>query len=189
MPSEDRPRYRCFLALPFSPEFSVVREAVSKGASEAGFKIVSPDQRPVLPGSTIREALIGELARADCIVADITDQNPNVYFELGLAQAMGKGLLIIANKRSMNRVPFDLREFLIIGYEDGAVALSELMRRVNASLSKYRQSPQRSPVVRGVMQHSGRSSSIGSGCNGARRKTFAANFSLKWGSNVSNGAK
>jgi signal transduction histidine kinase len=131
-----------------------VREVVSKGVIDAGCKIVSPDQRPILPGSTIREALIGELARADCIIADITEQNPNVYFELGLAQAMGKGLLIIANKRSLNRIAFDLREFLIISYEDHPESLADLAKRISVSLKEYRQSPQRSPVLRGSMQYS-----------------------------------
>jgi signal transduction histidine kinase len=147
MPNDSGPKYRCFLAFPHSPDFDPVREAVKKGVTESGFKVLSPDQQPILPGSTLRDAFIGELARADCIVADITDQNPNVYFELGLAQAMGKGLLIIANKRSINKIPFDLREFLVISYEVNQTALSDLEKRVSVSLRKYRRSPQRSPIL------------------------------------------
>ena len=84
----------CFLALPHSLTFEPVNEAIRAGANEAGFQTASLEQRPVLPGSSIQEAIIGELARADCIIADVSDRNPNVFFELGLAQAMGKGILI-----------------------------------------------------------------------------------------------
>jgi signal transduction histidine kinase len=152
MPADGRPKYRCFLAFPHAREFTVVREAVVKGVADAGYKTVSPDQRPVLPGSSIRDAIIGELARADCIIADITDRNPNVYFELGLAQAMGKGLLIIAHKRSIQSIPFDVREFQVLVYDDSPKSHSELSKKIGASLQEYRQSPQRSPVLRGLTQ-------------------------------------
>jgi signal transduction histidine kinase len=152
MPSDDRPKYRCFLAFPFSGEFAAVREAVSDGVAEAGYKIISSDRRPVLPGSTIRDAIVGELARADCIIADVTDRNANVFFELGLAQAMGKGLLIISHKRSINNIPFDVREFQILVYDDNPKSLSDLSKRIGVSLQQYRQSPQRSPILRGLTQ-------------------------------------
>src|SRR5437870_4875441 len=118
MPADDRPKYRCFLALPHAPEFAPVRDAVSRGVSDAGYKGVSLDQWPILPGIAIRESIVGDLARTDCVVADISDRNPNVYFELGLAEAMGKGSLIIANKRSANNIPSDVRDFQLLFYED-----------------------------------------------------------------------
>ncbi len=154
MPTDGRPRYRCFLAFPHSQEFADVRDAVSKGAVDAGYKTLSSEQPPVFPGSTIRDAIIGELARADCVIADVTDRNPNVFFELGLAQAMGKGLLIISHKRSINSVPFDVRDFRILFYEDTPHSLSDLSKNIGVSLQQYRQSPQRSPVLRGLTRYS-----------------------------------
>jgi signal transduction histidine kinase len=150
MPSDDRTKYRCHLAFPYSGEFAAVRNAVSGGVAEAGYEITSSDRRPVLPGSTIRDAIVGELARADCIIADVTDRNPNVFFELGLAQAMGKGLLIVSNQRSINNIPFDVREFQILVYDDTTKSLSDLSKRIAESLLQYRRSPQRSPVLRGL---------------------------------------
>lgn len=154
MPSDERPKYRCFLAFPHAEEFAAVREAAAKGATEAGYKISSHEFRPVLPNSTIRDALIGELARADCIVADISDRNPNVYFELGLAQAMGKGLLLIANKESVQKIPFDVREFQLVLYDQTSKSLHALTRNVEIALQQYRRFPQRPPSLRGLSQAS-----------------------------------
>lgn len=132
----------------------MVREAVARGVLDAGYKTASPELRPVLPSSTIRDALIGELARTDVIIADITDRNPNVYFELGLAQAMGKGLLIIAHNRSVSNIPFDVREFQLLIYDDTPKSLQALSKNVGTALQKYRAFPQRSPMLRGLGQYS-----------------------------------
>ncbi len=141
MPSMKPEKLRCFLALSYSSEMAVIREAIHTGAQEAGFQVVSLDQSPVLPGSSIQSAVMGELARADCIIADVSDRNPNVFFELGLAQAMGKGLIIIAEERAFREVPFDIREFRVITYSDHPKNLSLLSSRIARSLREFRRFP------------------------------------------------
>jgi len=146
MPKSDRENPRCFLAVPFtgSKRQLYLRKVIRKGAEEAGYKLVTLDQSSVLPGSTIQEAIIGELARADCIIADVSDSNPNIFFELGLAQAMGKGILLISHEQSLREVPFDIREFRVITYTDGIKSFEDLSRQVYRSLRDFRRFPQRS---------------------------------------------
>ncbi len=132
MPSADSKRHRH------------LRDVIRKGAEEAGYQLVSLDQSSVLPGSTIQEAVIGELARADCIIADVSDRNPNIFFELGLAQAMGKGLLLISHEEDLREVPFDIREFRVITYTDNFGSRANLSRQIYHSLRDFRRFPQRS---------------------------------------------
>ncbi|MEW6378223.1 MAG: ATP-binding protein [bacterium] len=149
MPKEDQLGNKCFLALPFTQNFVPVREAIIAGAKQAGFQVVSLDQGPVLPSGTIREAIIGELTQADCIIADITDRNPNIFFELGLAQAMGKGLLLISREKNFNDIPFDLREFRVIIYSYDSVSLDSLSKKISLSLREYRRFPRPSIIYPG----------------------------------------
>jgi nucleoside 2-deoxyribosyltransferase len=128
---DDRLRPRCFLALPFSPEFRKVREVVVESAKEAGFKITLADG---LPSKTmpVREMIVGELARADCVVADLTNHNPNVLVEVGLAQAMGKILFLItqADEESSARIPATLQGQIIIAYQPTTKGLKEFGTRL-----------------------------------------------------------
>ena len=49
------------------------------------------------------------------MLADVTGKNPNVFYELGLAHAIGKPVVIVT--RSMDDVPFDLRALRVIEYD------------------------------------------------------------------------
>ena len=53
---------------------------------------------------------------ARIVIADLTNKNPNVFYETGLAHAIGKEVILIT--QSMNDVPFDLkhRRCIVYGY-------------------------------------------------------------------------
>jgi hypothetical protein len=53
--------------------------------------------------------------RARFLVAELTDQNPNVFYELGLAHAISKDVILLT--QSMDFVPFDLKALRCICYE------------------------------------------------------------------------
>jgi hypothetical protein len=64
------------------------------------------------------------------ILADLTNKNPNVFYELGLAHAVGTPVILLA--QSIDDVPFDLRPVRTIIYEDsldGYDHLAERLRR------------------------------------------------------------
>ena len=52
---------------------------------------------------------------ADFCIADITGNNPNVLYEVGLARGLGKELIVICRNR--NEVPTDLKSLIFIPYD------------------------------------------------------------------------
>ena len=66
---------------------------------------------------------------ARIIVADCTGRNPNVMYEIGLAHAIGKYTILLA--QSIRDVPFDLRHLRYIIYSntpDGLIILRQKLR-------------------------------------------------------------
>jgi hypothetical protein len=55
----------------------------------------------------ILKQIINDLAFSDIVVADITDSNPNVYWELGVRLSFRHGTITIAEEDS--EIPFDLK--------------------------------------------------------------------------------
>jgi hypothetical protein len=51
---------------------------------------------------------------ASILIADCTDRNPNVFYELGVAHTVGKSAILIA--QSMSDVPFDITHRRVIQY-------------------------------------------------------------------------
>src|SRR5215510_9119710 len=67
------------------------------------------------PGSFIRDVL-QYLAQAYLVVVDLTGQNANVFYELGVRHALSPRTILIA--RSTSDIPADLREYRTLIYAD-----------------------------------------------------------------------
>ena len=141
MPENEVQALRCFLALPYLSVAAPVRRTIEESAEKAGFEVISPDQLAMRPASTIQEIVIGEVARADVMIADMTGRNPNVFFELGLAQAMGKAIFLVIDRSASDGLPTDFRGYQYLNYESTSAGLSDLRKRLGVALRDYIQSP------------------------------------------------
>ena len=60
------------------------------------------------------ERIYSQISKADLLVADMTGKNPNVFYEVGYAHALGKNVVLLTSVA--NDIPFDLRHFPHIIY-------------------------------------------------------------------------
>jgi hypothetical protein len=58
---------------------------------------------------TIIEYILDNLKCSELAIADITDRNPNVLYELGVRHTLGGPVIMIAQKEE--DIPFDLRHY------------------------------------------------------------------------------
>ena len=65
--------------------------AIKESGREARFPVYRPDEPPF----DITK-LVDELQRADSVLADLSHERPSCYYELGVAQAIGKPICLIA---------------------------------------------------------------------------------------------
>jgi len=70
------------------------------------------------PGQ-ITTQIVRNVIAANVIIADLTGRNPNVYFELGVAQAFAKPLILLVKDAS--QLPFDVKNERMIEIGDGEV--------------------------------------------------------------------
>lgn len=138
--------FRCYFAVPSHREFKPVIEAVEAGSKNAGYKFSSSSQASTPPGSNFLQVVFSELAQADCVIADITIADPDVFFEIGAAQAMGKRLLTISAEGSESRESL-IQNVQFAHYESSAQALKKLRNHIEAFLNQHRKSPQRSQTT------------------------------------------
>ncbi len=61
------------------------------------------------------EKIKKQIADADMIIADMSGRNPNVFYELGLADALGKKVVLIT--QDADNVPTDVRHLEFIKYD------------------------------------------------------------------------
>jgi hypothetical protein len=102
-----------FVLMPFSEPLNEVYDFLIKGAlTEAGYKVSRADD--IKSQSNILEDIITGIMQSSLIVADLTDSNANVYYELGIAHALQKKVVLIT--QVIEELPFDLRSYRVVAY-------------------------------------------------------------------------
>lgn len=80
------------------------------------------------PGE-ITSAVIATLLEVDLVIADLTDSNPNEFYEVALAHAFGKPVVHIRHA-SKEPIPFDIKDIRVFPYSfdiaDGETAKSQI---------------------------------------------------------------
>ena len=85
----------------------------------------------------ITDQIITMIDSARFVVADLTHERPNVYFELGYARGLGKTVVTIA--REGTAVHFDVKDWTYIPYIDSRLLERDLKKRFEFELSRNRQ--------------------------------------------------
>ena len=83
--------------------------------------------------SLITRDIWEQINRARFLIADLTGQNPNVFYEVGLAHALGKDVLLLT--QTMTDVPFDLKGMRCIVYNYTPRGMKEMESALGATLS------------------------------------------------------
>lgn len=104
----------CFVIMPFGQPFDRYYLNIFVPAITAvGLKPLRADS--IFSSSTIMADVWRFTRQAVVVLADVTGKNPNVFYELGLAHATGKPVVIVTN--SLEDVPFDLKGLRVIEYD------------------------------------------------------------------------
>ncbi|NIM17856.1 MAG: response regulator [Candidatus Aminicenantes bacterium] len=105
----------CFVIMPFSSTESCTEEqwaeifknVIKPAVEEAGFNYEC--FKAEIEQSSILEKVFKNLKKSELVIADITDNNPNVLYELGIRHAIGGAAIVIAQNN--NDIPFDLLHY------------------------------------------------------------------------------
>ena len=121
---ESTPR-SCFVIMPFGDPFDeIYKEVIKETLEDNNFTVVRADE---LYGSKpIMEDILGKIELSEIVVADLTDRNPNVFYELGITHCRIINENVIIITQNLEDVPFDLKPYRIISYKptiSGAKAL------------------------------------------------------------------
>jgi hypothetical protein len=132
--------------MPFDGRFAEYYEEIFEpAAKDAGFAPVRSNDVFSHTRNVIADTRNLVEAASICL-ADLSGKNPNVLYELGLAHGRDKPVVLLA--RSIDDVPFDLRDRRIIPYDTEATAWSDELRdNVARSLSETFQAELSSTTV------------------------------------------
>lgn len=105
----------CFVVMPFAGAIGGYYQQVYEPAiKKAGLLPVRADADIFGTGKIIDQIWSG-INAARVLVAELTTRNPNVFYELGLAHALNKPVVLVSSNEK--DVPFDLQHIRVIYYD------------------------------------------------------------------------
>jgi hypothetical protein len=116
----------CMGVYPFNKEKIKTFDSIIKPLVESHTGLTYMDARYYYEPSTIKMDLISKMIQgSSLIIVDLSDKNPNVFMELGIAYNLGKPIVLICSSHSYkktwkSKMPFDIqgRELLIYNNEN-----------------------------------------------------------------------
>lgn len=115
---------QCFLIMPFKDSLRNVYDLIETIIeNQCGLKCIRPDK--ISGSKRITDDIWKAINESRLVIADLTDRNPNVFYEVGIAHARHKPVILITQNPNAE-VPFDVREIRYIQYSSDN--LGELKR-------------------------------------------------------------
>jgi hypothetical protein len=124
---------RVFVIMPFvEPYDTLYHEVIYPVAKEMGFDVIRVDE--IQGPGVIVEDIQRQIENAHAVVAEISNHNPNVYYELGYAHALRKPAILLVRRQEGSSMPFDIRGYRAIFYDDSIGGKKNVERNLEQHL-------------------------------------------------------
>lgn len=116
--------------MPFHPSFTPVYEALQRVAGACGLRCRRADD--IWEAPAVIQDVVSLIDRSRVVICDCTGRNPNVFYETGIAHALGREVILIT--QNPDDIPFDLRHLRYVHYLNNGEGLAQLCTRLQQRL-------------------------------------------------------
>lgn len=139
---------KCFVIMPFSDTQScteqkwteifeyIIKPAVEE--SQLGYECI----RSVAKRENIIKGILEALNKANVVIADLTDRNPNVFYELGVRHTLANRTILIT--QGQEHIPSDLTSYPFAFYSESPAKIAEFKNAIKEKLEDIETNPERS---------------------------------------------
>lgn len=117
-----------FILTPFLNAEKDTFHTIQKACNSIGFRAIKGDEEYIK--GDVFSYILQNILKSRIVIANINGRNPNVFYELGIAQAIGKPTILVSE--NLNEIPFDLQSQNIILYKTH----DELFDKLSSMLKK-----------------------------------------------------
>jgi len=120
----------CFVVMQFTEEFNTLyAEVIRPTCEEFGYRVVRADD--FYTSGQIINDITRSIRECTIVIADVTPNNPNVFYEIGFAHGISKPTILLSD-RKREKLPFDISGFRTLFYDNtigGKSTVEERLRR------------------------------------------------------------
>jgi hypothetical protein len=113
-----------FILTPFHDNYSEDYKVIREACTQSGFTAYRGDEN-YIKGDIFPE-MLKLIVKANLIIANVNGRNPNVLYELGIAQALDKPVILISSEP--DKLPIDIKSKRFLVYRN-YTELQEMIRK------------------------------------------------------------
>lgn len=133
-PRQPKEKIDVFVLMPFKAELEkVYTKHIKKMGNELGVTIRRADE--IFSPAPFMEKVWDGICAAQLILADCTEKNANVFYEIGIAHTVGKKVVLIT--RSNDDIPSDIKHFDYIPYIYDPEGVETLIEKLKTFLKSH----------------------------------------------------
>ena len=119
------PKLFCFVLMPFKAEFDDIYDHGIKAACEETHAVYCERVDKQIYAERWLDRIYNQISKADIIVAEMTEENLNVFYEVGYAHALGKQTILLS--QTVDKIPSDLLAYNHVVYGKSITKLKSLL--------------------------------------------------------------
>ena len=121
-----------FVVMQFSDAFNALyTDVVRPTCEQFGLKAIRADD--IYKSGLIINDITRSIEEAAVIIADVTTDNPNVFYEVGYAHGIKKETILLSD-RTREKLPFDVSGFRTLFYDNTIGGKNDVEARLKAHL-------------------------------------------------------
>ena len=132
----------CFVVCPIGEDNSntrnrsdkLLKHIIEPVCDKNNLKVIRVDT--LNSSDSITNTIVEYLNTADLVIADLSDHNPNAFYEIGYRSALKKPIIHLKNKETS--IPFDISSIRTFDYDlTDLDAVEELKQRLNQTIATF----------------------------------------------------
>lgn len=128
-----KPNKVCCL-LPFYPTFRKMYDTIASACAQCGMSCVRTDDEYVMK-ENLTKNILRSIIESSIIIAVLDGKNPNVTYEVGIAHALGKPVILVIDIHQIKQVPLHFRDKQMVCYRN-QIELEEKLVMIVRNLKK-----------------------------------------------------
>lgn len=123
---------RAFVIMPFSRHLTwVYKEIIKPACAQAGYSVERADE--LFHQRTVMRDVTEGILLSNVVIADLTDSNPNVFYELGIAHSLLRPVVIMT--QDVASLPFDVKSHRVLVYNRSARTREQSIELLRTTLT------------------------------------------------------
>lgn len=106
--------------MPFNSKYNTLYSTIKHSCNYCGYECLRTDDEKLENNVNLRRYIITRIIQAQAVVAVLDGRNPNVMYEIGIAHAIGKLVILLVKREKSSDLPENLKgnRLLIYRSED-----------------------------------------------------------------------